>query len=231
MTAPKTYTEEEMQAAISEKTKIVAKNQELLDEAKSAKKRLAEYDGLDPAEAKQLKQKALDAEASAAAARGDVSVREKQLIEKHTEETRKATEKIAKRDRAIAKRTAEAELRAALAAADADPEYQDLLLLEGERFVKAVEHDDDFIAIVTDAKGNARVADGQGTPFSIAQFVEQDLKAKYPGAFKGTGSSGGGASRAAGGASGVTPKTIAAGSPDFLKHLDKIAKGEIRVVR
>jgi hypothetical protein len=40
-------------------------------------------------------------------------------------------------------------------------------------FIKVTEQDDDFTAQVVDAKGNPRIADGQATPMTIAQLVEQ----------------------------------------------------------
>jgi len=40
-------------------------------------------------------------------------------------------------------------------------------------FIKVVEHDDDFTAQVVDAKGTPRIADGQATPMTIAQLVEE----------------------------------------------------------
>jgi hypothetical protein len=66
-------------------------------------------------------------------------------------------------------------------------------------FVKVVESDDDFATQVVDAKGNARITDGQATPMTIAQLVEQ-FKADdtFAGAFAASGASGSGARNDAG---------------------------------
>jgi hypothetical protein len=61
---------------------------------------------------------------------------------------------------------------------------------------------------------------------TIDQFVEKNLKTQYPGAFKGTGSSGGGASKPNAGGGGDRGKIVAATGMDVLNNLEAIAKGE-----
>jgi len=63
----------------------------------------------------------------------------------------------------------------------------------------------------------------------IGEFIETKLAEQWPEFFEGTGSSGGGASRSAGGA-GSFRRTIPAGDNDaFLANLEQIATGKVQV--
>ena len=96
-----------------------------------------------------------------------------------------------------------------------------------------VETDDDFEYVIHDGKGNPSFADGKGTAMTMDTFVDQTLRAKYPGAFKGSGSMGGGAtkSNAGGGGNGNgKPLTIAGSDKEaFRANLDGIANGTVLV--
>lgn len=223
MADPKTYTQDEFDAVISERDKLRAKKDELLQEAKDAKAALKAYDGLDPAQAKALKKAADDAEAAAAAARGDFSAREKQLIEANKKELDVLGAKITKRDQVIQRRVAQDELRRAIVKAGGDA---DLLLPHATPFVRVRETDDDFEAYLEE-KGQPLVADGKGTPLSFESFVVERLKPKFPGAFAGTGSSGGGATRSS--ASGAGARVIPAGQTWTKADIDDVATGKARV--
>lgn len=224
MADPRTYSEEEYNTLAQEKQALIAKRDEVLSEAKAAKTALKAYEGIDPTKAKALQKAADDAEAAAAAARGDFTAREKQLVERHAEERKGDAAKAAKLMSAVQKRTAEAEIRRAIAKAKGDVE---LLLPHAMPFVKVRETDDDFEAFLED-KGQPLVADGQGTPMSFDTFVTERLMVKFPGAFEGTGSSGGGAARSI--ASGVGVRVIPAGDPvAFGKNAADIASGKAEV--
>jgi len=61
-------------------------------------------------------------------------------------------------------------------------------------FIKVTEHDDDFTAEVVDAKGNARIADGQATPMTIEQLVDEFIaNPDFAGIVPASGANGGGA--------------------------------------
>ena len=228
-----TFTKEEVDALIAERlaseTEGLKKNRdELAKEAKTAKARLASYEGVDPDEFKRLKHAAEEAEQKKAAAEGDFTKLRDQMVAKHNDELSVKEKRIAKYEAALNRRLTTDELRKALTG-KVLPEYAELLVEHGSKFLKVQETDDDFEYLITDGKGNALVADGKGSPMNIDQFVEQTLKAKYPGAFVGTGSSGGGAPRSTGGASGV--RTVARDDmKGFVDNVEAIAKGKVEVV-
>jgi hypothetical protein len=238
----KSYTQEEFDQLLKERldTEIAglkANRDELAKEAKTAKQRLKDYEGVDPAEYQRLKQAAEEAEQAKAAAAGDFETLKKQLVEAHTREKKSLVDghakqlgeyetKVKKYQSALEKRLIQAELTKAIAANKGDP---DLLLPYAERFVRTRETDEDFEAYVIDASGNARVADGKGTPMSFEAFVQQDLMSKFPRAFDGTGSSGGGASKSNAGGGGA--RNIAANDrAGFMANLEAIANGKANVV-
>lgn len=230
MAEPLTLTPEELQVKIDEAVATVTaglktNRDEALKEAKAAKARLAAFDGVDPEEHRKLKQASEEAERKRAAAEGDFKALETQLKDLHTKELGAKDARIGKLTKAMERRLVQAELIKAIVAKKGDP---DLLLPHAERFVKVRETEEDFEAFVADEKGNPRYADGQGKPMDFETMVEQVLKPKYPRAFDGTGSSGGGAATSAAGGGGVS--TIAAGdNAAFLANLDGIAKGTVSV--
>lgn len=217
MADPITMTQEELDALVADKLASAkaegdAAFQNLWKEAKAAKAKLRDYDGIDPERARAFQKKADDAEAAAAAARGDFTVREKNLVEAHTKEREGDRAKITKRDAVIRRRVAEAELRAAIARKKGDA---DLLLPHALPYVEVEETDDDFVPVLKE-KGSLLVADGTGKPMDFDMFVEQRLMAKFPGAFDGSGSSGGGAPKSAAGGSGGV-RVIPEGTPWVVK--------------
>lgn len=227
MTEPKTYTEEEVQAIMAERDAIKANRDEALTEAKKAKKRLADYDGVDPEEFRRLKTEAEQAEAKRAAAAGDFDSLKKQLVDNHTKELGAKDGKIGKLTKALERRLVQAELTKAIAAKKGDPE---LLLPYAERFVRVKETDEDYDAFLVDAAGNQRFSDGQATPMSFESFVEQDLMTKFPRAFDGTGSSGGGAAKTNAGGGGQNTFNPATATPaDFLAQAAAISGGTVKV--
>ena len=192
---------------------------------KAAKAALAKYEGVDPEEFKSLKQAAAEADRKKAAAEGDFKSLEKQLVEQHGKEL--ATERAAraKAEAAVEKRLVQAELTRAIAKHRGDSE---LLMPIASKFVKVRQTDDDYVAYVVDEQGNPRIADGKGTPMDFDQLVEQVLLPKYPRAFDGTGSSGGGATKSSGSAAGA--RVVAADdNRGFIANLEGIAKGEVEV--
>jgi len=226
---PKTYTEDEYNAMIAERDALKANRDEILKEAKRSKDALKNYEGVDPERFRQLVAAAEEAERQKATAEGDFKVLEKQLIERHTKELDGRDGKIGKLTKALEKRLREDELRKALNG-KVDPDMTELIVEHGSKFVKVRETDDDFEHYITDERGNQQFSDGMATPMTMESFVDQTLKTKFPKAFLGTGSSGGGAtkSHAGGGAPGVLPAGDNMGM-SILQNLDKVRKGEIAV--
>lgn len=225
------YSQEQVDAMIAERlaaeTDGLKKSQkELLAEAKKAKEALRSYEGVDAEEFKRLKAAAEEAERKKAAAEGDFKSLEKQLIEKHQAEIAKEQGRAGKLQSALERRLVQAELTSVIAKHKGDP---DLLLPHAAQFVRVRETDEGFEAYVADEKGNPRIADGQGTPMSFDDLVTQVLVQKYPRAFDGTGSSGGGASKSTGGAGGGTRVIPAGDNASFIANLADIASGKAKV--
>lgn len=218
----KTYTQadiDEMMAGLK------AKNKELLDAERKAAAALKNYDGVDPAEYKALKDAAADAERKKAAAEGDFKSLEKQLIDRHQAELGQRDTRITQLSAALERRLVDADAAAAIAEAKGSVKG---LLPHVRPHIKVVEVDGEFVAQVVDSRGQPRIADGKGTPMSIADLVnelrgDQELARLY----EGSGSSGGGATRTGAGALG--PGIVAADGQSFLANLAGIRKGEVKI--
>lgn len=225
-----TMTQDEFDAKIAEAVDGLKKNRdELAKEAKSAKAALKNYEGVDPEEFRRLKDAAAQADLKKAAAEGDFNTLKAQLVENHGKELAGRDTKIGKLTKALEKRLVQAELRKAIADNKGLPDMADLLVEHGSKHVRVRETDDDFEAFVADEKGNPLYSDGAGTPMNIGAFVAQNLMTKYPRAFEGTGSSGGGASKSSDRVAG-SPKVVAAGDQRaFIQNVAKIASGEVEV--
>lgn len=235
----KTFTQADVDAMFAERLAtelagLKANQAEALKEAKAARAALKNFDGIDPEEHKALKAAAVEAEEKRAAAAGDFATlkkqmedagakKEKSLIDQHTKQLAERDVKEGKLTKALEKRLVQFELAKAIAAKKGDP---DLLIPHAERFVRTRETDDDYEAFVVDGAGNARVSDGKGTPMTFDLYVDE-LMTKFPRAFDGTGSSGGGASKSNGGAGGA--KVIPAGQAWASSDIEKIATGAITV--
>jgi hypothetical protein len=226
--AAETYTKEQVDQMIAEREAgLKANRDEALREAKKAKELAKRYEGVDPDEYKTLKEQAAELERKKALAEGNLEVWKKQVADQHQKELDAAAKRIAKYEGAVGKRLRQDELRKALTG-KADPAMMELLVEHGSKYVHVKETDDDFEQYVGDEKGNPLVADGQGTQMTLEQFVDQRLKAKFPGAFLGSGSSGGGATRSTSGGSGGS-KIIS--KDDLYKgdNLQKVASGQYKI--
>jgi len=224
-----TFTKDEVEALIAERNKAIELNRnEALKEAKAAKARLAAFEGIDPEEHKTLKAQAEEAARKKAAAEGDFKSIEEQLKALHATELGARDKTITKLRSALEQRLVDAEATRELAEAKGSAK---VLLPHVKARVKVVESDDGAFSVqVVDERGNQRLADGQGTPMTLKQLVEE-LRAdsEFARAFEGTGSSGGGASKSNAGGGGA--KVIAAGdNKAFIANLDNIATGKATVV-
>ena len=225
--ATETYTQEQVEALVSERLAaetagLKTSQRALLAEAKAAKDALRAYEGVDPEQFKSLKAAADEAERKKAAAEGNFASLEKQLIEKHGQELTKEQARAAKLQSALEKRLVQAELTSVIAKHRGDP---DLLMAIASQHVRTRETPDGWEAYVADEQGNARIADGKGTPMSFDDLVTQVLIPKFPRAFDGTGSTGGGAAKSSGSAGGT--RHVPAGDNDaFIANLADIASGK-----
>lgn len=222
---PKTYTQAEYDALVQEKEALKANRDEALTEAKKAKAALKAWDGKDPAKYEELVKASEEAERKKAAAEGDFTTLKKQLVDAHAKELGERDGKIGKLTKALERRLVDAELTRAIAAKKGEP---DLLLPYARQFVRVKETEDDYEGFVADERGHPLVADGKGTPMTFDVFVEERLMTKFPRAFEGTGSSGGGAAKSP--VSGGGSKVIPAGDNSaFLGNLAEIATGKVKV--
>lgn len=222
------FTQAEVDAMVADQLGgLKSKNEDLLGEAKRAKQLLRDYDGVDPKEFKRLKEAAEQAERAKALVEGDFKALEKQLIDRHTTELGGRDARISKLTSTLEKKLLDAELIRAITAKKGEP---DLLLPYARQFARVREVEDGFEGFVADAGGNPMVSDGKGTAMTFEMFVEQQLMTKFPRAFDGAGSSGGGAPAKSAARGGGGPKTVPAGDNSaFISNLADIAAGKMTV--
>jgi hypothetical protein len=215
-------------AAVAEQVEGLKKNQnELLKESKAAKAKLAAYDGVDPEEYKKLKQAAEEAERKRLQGEGDFKQLEQQLVKKYEGLLEQERGSVSRMRSAMEKHLIDSAALSELAKVSDSPK---LLLPHIRGRMKVVEHDGEFHARIVDDSGNIRVGKGQGSsPMTLSELIEEMKSDKeFAPAFRGTGSSGGGATKSTGGAGGS--RTIAAhDNAGFLANLESIAKGEVTV--
>jgi hypothetical protein len=105
-----------------------------------------------------------------AKAEGNFTALQTQMAEKHAKELDGVKKRTVKIEGKLYDVLAKREVEAAITAAGGNAK---VMLPHILPFIKVTEHDDDFTAQVVDAKGNPRIVDGQATPMTIAQLVEQ----------------------------------------------------------
>lgn len=167
------------------KTALNKANKEAMDR----RKRLEQFDGVDPDEFKALKEQAEKLAQTEAEKKGQYEA----LLNQHTSKFNSDREKWTQREKqlfsTIENNLVDAQAASALAA---EKGVVELLLPHVKRFVRVVEEDGRFQAQVVDAQGNPRIND-KHEPMTIHQLV-QEMKSNtvYGRAFEGTGASGGG---------------------------------------
>lgn len=206
---------------------LEANRDKALGQLKELQSKLPE--DFDPEEWKKLK--AANAEAEEARAREEG--RYEELLEKERKRFQKSVEerdaKVASLEASLRKTLIESAAKSAISKHGGDAE---LLLPHVTNAADLVELNGQHVAVVKDANGEPMLApeaktatDYMGIDHLVSGWKEQG---RFPGAFVGTGASGGGASAngSGGGATG-TKKTI---SPDELhKYVEEVAKGEVVV--
>lgn len=183
-TAPKTYTEADIAALKAKNAELIGKNKTLAERAKVIGERTPEEVAADLDFAAKAREEKARAE-------GNFETLKAQLIQQHTTEREKLTGRTKKVEGKLFDVLAKREAESAITAAGGNAK---VLLPHLLPFIRVAEQDDDFTAQVVDAKGNPRIADGQGTPMTIAQLVEL-FKADdaFAPAFAASGASGSGA--------------------------------------
>lgn len=231
-----TYTKEQVDALVAERLASevagLKNNQaEALKEAKAAKAKLASYEGIDPAEYKALKDAAAEAERKRLQGEGDFKTLEQQLIAKYEQKVEAERGTATRYRSSLEQHLIDAEALRALAEVSDSPA---LLLPHVKARMKVLEQDGTFAARIVDQDGNVRIGKGQGSaPMTLAELMDEMKQDKqFALAFRGTGSSGGGASKSTGGAGGTHTTRIAAPAngvlgKDFLQHLDGLSKGTV----
>lgn len=216
---PKTFTQEEVDAAVKERNKALeAKREEILGELKAAKKAASDKDEV----LAQLQARVAEMEQEQEAKKAGIT---SEQLEKMRAEAEANLEKkygpvrtqLEDAQREIRQLKLDSVVKDTMSKAGVRGERIDALFrLTADRFD------------LTD-DGKPMLADEPGTP--IKTYISDELSKEWPEFFEGTGSSGGGApkSNASGGGS---PKRIAMDDTDaFMENLEAVAKGEIQVVQ
>lgn len=220
-----TYTKDEVATLVTEQNAALEANRnQLLTEAKAAKKALEAYKGVDPAKYRELEAAAAEAERKQAEATGDWKTREAQLLTKHQQEVDARETRIKTLSGALERRLVDAEATSAIAEAKGSPK---VLLPHIKAHVRVIEEDGEYVVQVVDTKGNPRIGDSKGNPMTIAQLVEEMKQdPEFARNFEGTGSSGGGATRSTASGGGGSVRIIAAGSKWSQADLEDINSGK-----
>lgn len=217
-----TFTAEEVEARIAAEVAGLKANQaELLRESRAAKARLKDYEGIDPEVARTALQEREEAARRKEEEKGNWKALETQLVEKY--------EGIVKLERsekdeirtAMEQYLIDSAATAELAAHSDSPR----VLLPHVKNVMRVVKDDSgkyHARVINPETGNVRIGKGEGsTPMTLAELVEE-MKAdkEFAPLFRGSGSTGGGASKSTAGSGGPI-KTIAVGTSGRLS-MDEI---------
>jgi hypothetical protein len=221
---PKTFTQEEVDAAV-EKKLVEAKAegdksfQTLWEEAKSAKARAKEFDGIDAQEAREYKKKITELEHQAKANKAGIT---SEQLEKMRGEIRGDLEKEYSPSKALAEK-----LSAENRALKLDTVVKGLMGKNGvraERVESLFKLTADQFDLTED--GQPMLKGRMGTP--VDKHIAENLSKEYPEFYVGTGSSGGGASRS-NGVGDTRPRTVAGDSKSIISNLDDIISGKVTV--
>lgn len=206
---------------------LKANQQALLNEKKTLQEKLDTLKDVDPEEYRKLKKDMDDAARNKAKDAGDWESRERQLIEKHTQELE--AEKARGKNLLTAVEEALVD-SAAVKAIEKEGGNVTLLLPHVKSRMRVVEgKDGKFHAEVLDASGNPLIGDGKGNPMTAEQLVgtmKEDVA--FGGAFKPSGNSGSGADPAAG--TSTPAGTVNANDAQGIANqADKIVSGEVSI--
>lgn len=219
----KTYTQEELDAIIAERVGEVdglkANTKKALDEVKAARAKLAAYDGLDPDEAKSWKTKLTELEQQRKADAAGITA---ETLAKMRQETAAefdkkfgpVVEENAKLKTEIRGLRLDDRVKAHMGKAGVRAERIDALYrLTSDRF----DLTDDNEPML------------KGSTKEVPKYIAEELVKEYPEFFAGSGSSGGGATKSAGGAGRTEPIRISNDPASLLANIDALAKGDVTV--
>ncbi len=230
-----TFSKDEVAQLIAERNRgLEANRNEALNEAKKLKQRLAALDGIDPEEFKTLKaereaaqaQKE-EAERKQAEAAGNWKSVQEQIEKKHAAEVQRIA---AEKDSVLSHLHRTLIDNAAILELAKHSDSPKLLLPHVKSMMKVVNEDGEYAARIVDEKGNVRIGKGQGNaPMTLAELMDEMKQDKeFASAFRGSGSSGGGASRSHASGGGQSTITTDDGQ-NFLKNLKGISDGSVTV--
>jgi hypothetical protein len=167
--------------------------------ARDFEKKYGQLKDVDPEEYTKLKKEAEERAALDAEKKGQFDTLKNQLVEKHTKEISLKDGEISAMTKALENYLVDANATAAIAEAKGVPA---LLLPHVKASVRVVKDGDEYVVQVVDKAGNPRISDSKGTPMTIPDLVAEMKKSDVFGrAFEGSGASGGGSQRSAGGGS------------------------------
>jgi hypothetical protein len=190
MADEKTYTQEQVDAALDKETKgLKAKHEELMDELKDLKRTHKQFEGLDPEEIKETLRAAKEAENKRLEAEGDWKKLRDQMREDHAKEIQKRDAQIDSLTKGMDETRTQVAIDSAMKEAKIAPQFADTV----EAFLKT--------KIVLTGKGEARTAViGDKSPGDfLKEYVGTDNGKHYvladsnsgggsPGGRKGSGS-------------------------------------------
>jgi hypothetical protein len=223
---------------------LTLKQQELLNEKKTLADKLkaleGQLSGIDLEKAKKALEAAEQAETEKLKLKGDWDTREKQLKDQLASELQKREQqfqtelgKSQERNKTLESSLYEQLITAQLSAEIAKHTTSVTPLLLGmSSHLKVFEENGKFVAKVVDEKGNERISDVKGSPFTIAGLVEEfKTKPEWQALFPASKNGGTGApANSNGGPGGV--RTIRQGDYESISaNLEGIAKGEITVTQ
>jgi hypothetical protein len=159
----KTYTEADVAG-------LKSKTEELLTKLTAANQRAALLGDLTAEQLKADLDLAKATREKKAKDEGDFAALSKQKDDFHAAELTKVGGRVKKLEGKLFDTLAKRETEAEIVAAGGNPK---MLLPHLLPHVQVTEQDEEFGVQVVDAKGKPRIADGQGTPMSIKQLVEQ----------------------------------------------------------
>lgn len=217
----KTYTQEEVDELIQERNAALeAKRDEILGELKTAKEKLRDYDGVDPEEYAELKEKVTELEHQKKADKAGITEEQLNKLRAEIRDDLEDEYKAIVEERDSLKHDnrglrLDSVVKAEMAEAGVRSERIDALFrLNADKF----DLTDDGAPMLKDRPGT-----------EIGKFVAEDLKAQYPEFFNGSGSSGGGASKSAAGGGGGSKRIAYGDRKAFSDNIEGIAKGEVEV--
>lgn len=159
-----------LDAPVEDVSGLKAKNAELLGKLTKASERAKLLGDRTAEEVQADLDLAAQTREAKAKAEGDFEAMKTQLVATTNAEKEKLLGRTKKVEGKLYDVMARREAEAAITAAGGNAR---VMLPHILPFIKVTEHDEDFLAQVVDAKGVPRIADGQATPMTIAQLVEE----------------------------------------------------------